>query len=695
MKEFIKLPVVAAAVLLSMTTRAQIPSSTDLGETDRYQRRDLSIARSRIVVNPFNFHTDPAGVTPSVYSNSPALPLNIGYLTAGNAEQATKGRFGREFKDVLRIGRITAGGRPAEAATFATGWYPHALSFRAAYPDGTEIEGYDFFYDENTVVRTMHLDKGGKYLLWGRIRGGASVSAGHSLVITSSDCKYAVSGGDLSLKDISFYASEEDLKNGTGKRNDAGDAGWWAVVIPGRRQADIAVSFGLLSESDRAVTDRAVKASRKNNAAKAFAARVTYWDDFLKNKIPHPADFSLESVDAMGVTPEELRLTYYKAWVLLEQNIIPPEGDVFPYYQVATGKASLWDEGHETAPFSAAWESFVGLQMYAYIDPEVSWSCLKGLLSLVDRDGMLGGESLPSRKAHSAWVLYQLSKDRESLREVYPALERYLDWRMSQPRWIYKDATPENEKDAEFVVSAIVDMEYMSLIAKELGMDDGFGQWTRKRSDFISRYKGWFWKTPQDLPTQHVDAYPERHENPGMITTGMYIPEMKGDYFDGLLGKFYAYYDTGKPFAGFTSPKYPDLDFTVYGLIENGKDVLARGLLEATLRDIVRTHGMFAESYSSDARHVYPDGVRPSIFGLASIIDFTLLKNGYMYTKGYPCAVNLYPGSETGVDGISFPGKRINIKHTAGTAVRISEPATGQSREIEVKTGEIKAICHE
>jgi hypothetical protein len=140
----------------------------------------------------------------------------------------------------------------------------------------------------------------------------------------------------------------------------------------------------------------------------------------------------------------------------------------------------------------------------------------------------------------------------------------------------------------------------------------------------------------------------------------LYINELKGDYFESLLGLFYKYYDTDKSFAGFNAPKYPDVDFTVYGLIQKDKDVLARGMIESNLRDIIRSQSIFAETYTNeDIPH--PGGVRPSIFGMAATIDFTLLKNGYMFTKGTPCLVNIYPDEKTGVSNTRYRGKYIDM----------------------------------
>lgn len=673
----------------TMFIQAQIPKSIDLKENGSYQRRDLSTIGSRIVINPYDFGKSPKETTAAVYSNTDVLPLNIGYLTVRNGYREDEKRFGREFKSVLEIRNISRDGAIRNTQNYLTEWTPYALPFSADYGNGSCIEGADFFYDDNTVVRRLKLDKSERYLLSGYIKGHVSFDRKReTILVDSRDCKYAISV--KGMKGISFYASAEDMKERKNEIANMEDARWWAFEIKGEKQINIAVAFALKTEPDEELVSN-VRTTLRNDIDKAYTAQIRYWDDFLKNKIPHPANFDLISVDNKGVTSKQLRETYYKAWVLLAQNVLKPQEEEFPYYQLVAGKASLWDEGHEAAPFSAAWESFVAMQLFAYIDVNISWSCLKGLLSLVDESGMLGGESLPSRKAHSAWVLYELSKDLKSLSEVYPAISRYLNWRLLNPRWIYTNMTPENEKDAEFVVSAIKDLEYMGLIANELGLKEDAKEWDKKKGEFVEQYKQWFWKTPQDLPCQHINHFKGRDTHPIQITTGLYVNELTSDYFESLLGLFYKYYDTDASFAGFNAPKYPDVDFTVYGLIEKGKDILARGIIEANLRDIIRAHGVYAETYTNDPEP-QPGGVRPSIFGLAAMIDFTLLKNGYMFTKGTPTAINIYPESSVGVKNIPYLGKHIDIHKDKYGTISISGSALENIKTLKLKRGEMKGL---
>jgi hypothetical protein len=621
------------AIICFSTIHAQIPTADDLREKDSLQRRDLSIAGSRIIINPFDFGSDPKKVTALSYSagNDKMMPLNAGYLTIDNDRE--RKRFGRVFNNLLKIHKeAETGGDTVRCLSVNSEWLPYALPFNAEYADGTQLSGYDFLYDENSIARTLNFNQKGKFIISGELKNGAKTEKRNgALIVRTKTCKYA----------IAFHGEGKEAF----KRLYMND-GLWRVEIANAGKFVATVTFALLDESDDVLLAR-VRSVK--NVDKAYAKRIAYYNDFLQNKIPHPLNFSINHIDAKGITADDIRLAYYKAWIFLDQDILPPEGDRYPYYQIATGKSSLWDEGHPAAPFSASWESFVGMQIYAFVNPEISWSCLKGLMSLVDADGMLGGESLPSRKAHTAWLLYKLTGDRRALEEIYPATERYLKWRMKNPRWIYGNYDNKEEKDIEFVVSVIVDMAYMNQIARTLGKTDA-KEWETARTGYIEQCRKWFWTSPQELPTSHPNAKP-RQGIPVMITGAMILPELKGDYFESLMGKFYTFYETDKSFGGFNAPKYPDMDFTIYGLLQNGKNSLARNMIECNLRDIVRAQRVFAETYDGMEKP-YPSGVRPSIFGAAAVIDFSLLKNGFIYREAKHSSVELYPDEKTGVENV-------------------------------------------
>ncbi|MDL2222275.1 hypothetical protein LJC35_06965 [Parabacteroides sp. OttesenSCG-928-N08] len=605
--------------------QAQIPSVYDLRESGKHQRRDLSIPGSRIVINPYNFGSS---LTAVEYSNRSTMPLNIAYLsTLSNDSLPLMDpilRFSRQVDDLLTI-RRAAGSFEASLKedkslplSFETEWMPHELPFFARYEGETEIKGRDFFFDSKTVVREIKFSGSDTcYYLSGKIAG--SVYDDQQTIF----CKH---------NHINYAIQINGKWKEVGYRNDA-----WYVRIDSRDYHHtpliVSIAFADKGESRQALEAR-VRTPFLVDLDDVAAANADYWHQ-LFNKVPQPIDFSFETIDPKGVSPDQLRLAYYKAWVFTSMNLLEADSELFPYPQMCTGKPSLWCEGSEAAPFSAAWESFLGIQLYAYIDPKAAWDAFKGLLSLVEEDGMLGGESLPSRKAQTAMVLYRLTGDKESLRETYPAIKRYMEWRLQITHWVYREhiASP-YRKDAEFAFSALIDMEYLQEIALLLGESKEAKEWKKREHDFLQKCYSWFWETPGSMPCQIYDLQTGKREwgHTVWVCTGLHVSDIQGKYAQSLLDRFDRDFDTDKPFGNFDIPKYPDVSYTVYGLLQRGYDRKALETIEVNLRDICRAHASFAEQYIGETFR--PDGVRPSLFGSSMVIDFVLLMNNFRYDKG-------------------------------------------------------------
>ena len=139
-----------------------------------------------------------------------------------------------------------------------------------------------------------------------------------------------------------------------------------------------------------------------------------------------------------------MRHFWFAAWIDLEMNVLPatPEtGNAFA--QLGTGKPVDVDErhaGHEecrelglAARHAAArargsrenaWESFQGMMALVEDGPEATAPTETEYGEL----GELGGESLPSRKAQTAWILYSATGDEEKLESIYEPLALHLNW---------------------------------------------------------------------------------------------------------------------------------------------------------------------------------------------------------------------------------------------------------------------------
>ncbi len=302
----------------------------------------------------------------------------------------------------------------------------------------------------------------------------------------------------------------------------------------------------------------------------------------------------------------------------------------FPYPQLATGKPALYVEGPAGAAATAAWESLLAMQHYAQLDPDTAWSAYRGLMSLVGPDGELGGEGLPSRKAQTAAVLHALTRDTEAVRNVYPALRRHLLRAEADPRWVFKDSTPAGQKDAQFVASVLIDMAHARDLAAVLGDSAEVVMWDAHRIATFADYLRWFWPTPDSGPVEMVRPGTTEDADPGNILwigCGLHLdlwPEDSPE-LSALLRRLLDTYRPERTFAGFVQPKYPDISYTVRGLLDHGHRAQARGLANCALRDVVRAH-QFAETYDGDdspSGH----GVRPSCFGAGLVIDVVWLNN--------------------------------------------------------------------
>ena len=671
--------------LAAWTGFAHPPKSADLLETDARQRRDLSLPMSRVVLNFFDFKSTNTAFR---FSTAPNLPLHAAWLSTekNDASKKAASRFSRTVPELFTLYRTdgtdfdAAVTNPAGslAVGFKTAWTPYALPFSATYANGSVVVGEDYLFDEQTALRTMRFagTPSGFYVA-GRFAGKAEVSD-DALVIRNGHIRFAVAASAKGRFEVIMPAKglrafgdpsvSEAAWGGVAAGVEPRERGWWFFRVDTDALPDGEVRFAAVfaeeAESDESSMKAAQRAVKGTRAAEARHAREAQWDQLLA-LVPEPRNTDLlQQVDAKGATAEGVRQAYYKAWVFTLQNVLPPDKKRYPYPQLAAGKPSLWDEGEARAPFSAAWESFLGIQFYAFVDPQVSWQAFKGLMSLVDAEGMLGGESLPSRKAQTAMILYQLTQDKAALAETYPALCRYLTWRMKITHWIYGDMKPDpNRKDAEFAFSAIIDMEHVAAIAEILGKPEEAAQWRTKRAAFFDQAKAWFWQTPTTPPIQNwnLSYRPNDQDNTVWVTTALYMDGLlTGDYLASTVARFDRDYDPNANFAGFFMPKYPDMSYSVYGLLKHGLTGRARGTMEAAVRDIVRAGAPFAEQYVGDDFRA--DGVRPSLFGSSMVLDFTLLMNGYKYDRGAPAAVITASGQAGGVSGLLLRGQRYDLE---------------------------------
>ncbi|WP_339287552.1 S-layer homology domain-containing protein [Paenibacillus sp. FSL E2-0201] len=580
---------------------------------------------------------------------------------------------------------IHADDRWLNSAVLSTStWRPEAMDFYGEYADGT-ITGSDLFFDRDSITRTVisNLTQGAVAVA-GEYAGSVSYdTAKNVLIIVDNDKEYtraiALPQGTIPL----FFNSESDMRLG---RNSItappSPSGYWAAVMPGQGSNAIGVGFAVGGDASAAAEAviRGKSAASLENAALSRADWKDYWDEFLA-KIPAVEDFAIRNVDTVGVTSEDVKKMYYMAWIDLDQNVLPatPERGG-SHRQIATGKPSMYTSGPHGAEASASWDSLFGMQYMAYIDPELAWESFEGMMSAVEANGALGGESLPARKAQTAWILYQVTGDKVRLEGLYDSLARHLRWSADNLRWNFGDGG-EQERDAEFVVSLIIDDGYARQIAEVLNKPADVSEWTNAAAGLTQNYKDWFF--PQEGTTLYKHWLDGSHsDDTGLtmyVSTGLHVPDLPDYYVGELIKRFQSEYNPAVQLAGLGNEalKAPDAQFMTYGLLDQGKANEASVLINAFTRDIVRTK-TFAEVYqkSSDDITAMPiaRSVYPSLFGNIHLIDNLWISNGYRMDLGVPAFVRM-PGANGGISGLTWMGKLFEV-NIDGEVIRLSGEAT-------------------
>lgn len=579
--------------------------------------------------------------------------------------------FGRP--DVLQSG-------PGE-----TVWFPHQIVTRAASVDGgVRVEGTTCLPDGATVAQRLRVLGGGQSLrLTGQFTGGAVQwdSARHVIVLQGSRFQ-AVVTLNRAARWLGVRPSSLDWLAGETSRASA--SGVWALALDGLKPGDEVIVTARFSPSRR---DSMVPAATGPQFAAALRRREADWDRRLA-AVPRPQDFTPRAVSPQGVTAADVRRTYYRAWVFLLSDTLPPMPENgFPYPQCACGKPSLWNEGAPHARPSAQWESFLAMQSLALVDPRTARAAYAGLMSLVGPDGSLNGEGLPSCHVLTAWEIYEQTGDSAWLRRVYPALKRLLLWKISDPRWIYKGSTASGQKDQQFVYHALLDIGCAGRIAQALAMPGEAEFWQAPRRTLAQGFHRWFFDTPGAANYRIYDAQTGARSGGGNAwnLSALCLPAdiLTGAERDSLLASLRSKLRPDVPFLIPGLSRFADYEDAWKGLFQDGQLAEATQLADAAMRDVTRA-GEFSEVYRQEAVPE-PDGVRPSVFGARHAIDGVLWHNGVVYDEGLP--VLLGTPQAGGVTNLRVQGLPIRVEFTpAGGSIRVTLAGPGL-RSLRLPTG--------
>lgn len=557
------------------------------------------------------------------------------------------------MNSILRTEMATSGGSATSASSVATTWYPYRIGLSATYssPSSTSVGGYDFMTDANsTIVRVVDVSSSvmNDVVLSGAITGsgGGQWIGGSSKVVLVSDAKYYYAIHVVSLSG-STLAPVELTETATIS------GGEWSYrkAFAGSGHLGVSIGFAALSEGSAVAIARATGAFSQP-VATTLSQTKSAFDGWLRD-VPAPATWGVSGITDYGVTSAQHESMYYSAWVFLLQDLVnplPENASTYPYPQVMAGKPSLWNVGSARNPGTAQWESVFGYQMLSFLMPETAWQAYLGLLSEVDSNGMIGGESLPTRLGQTAWMLYQNSGSTTHLSEAYPALKRFLDWAEDNPRWICCGHNIPEEKDIEFVTSWLFDTEFAIKIANQLGLTSDVTMWQNKRTAMLANLDGWFFK---DSDVIYGNAYPYTAippawsvGNDSFKATALSISGLTTTQLNRLKGWFMSIHRPNTTLDNFHFHKYPDVSLTIYGLLNNGGHVQAKAYTEAAVRDVVRGK-QFAEVLSPTSTGLRTDSVAPSLFTAAEIIELTWLLNGVRLDSGTPTSFTFDSSSLT------------------------------------------------
>jgi len=621
---------------------------------------------------------------------SPDVSLEMGAWGRGTYTYDVKAMTGWSGKKTFRV-LLFAVGKPGSWTTFsglrfvgtragalqlsktAFAWAPHALESSAEFSSPkAKIDSTVFLPDESAVAQVVRLAEGGPetLVLTGQFsQAKVYWDTKHNAVVIESEqysARIAIGRGARWLGTCDSWpgllagAPQTKLRSGV-----------WAVAVDGVKAGEDVIVEARFAPKGQKLPD-AVSDLSSASIAKSLKNRKADWDKRLAG-VPEPLDFDLHRVDSKGITPDAIRRMYYKAWVFLLSDTLPemPENE-YPYPQVCCGKPSLWAEGHPKSRPSAQWESMIGMQFLSWSAPETAWKSFEGMMTLVDKDGLMGGEGLPSRHAQTAWMLYTATGNAKRLKDVYPALKRMLLWKISDPRWVFKDLVAPGNKDFEFVTHALIDAGFAIRIAKVLNMPEEEKLWQGKIKALAADADKWFWDDNGSGPYEMYDANTNKrgafHSPWNLQAVALPKGLLSEAHEKSSLDLFKSMILPNAPFAGTVLCKHPSYQFTMLGAWRHGLIDDAAVMAEAIMREITMA-GEFSECYS----FTFPprtDGVIPSLFGVANIIDGTLWHSGVIVGDGLPIIAHV-PGAQ-GVSNVRLRGGHISVKFAKDDEVELS-----------------------
>ncbi|HLL78382.1 MAG TPA: hypothetical protein VKT25_02715, partial [Ktedonobacteraceae bacterium] len=547
-----------------------------------------------------------------------------------------------------------------------TEWQPHQIT-QYAHTEDFHLHTETGMADANTIVQLATVEKvtvSTPLLLMGQFfNGSVEWNEGEQTLQLRGSAVHATLAVGRKAHWGGIYPSWADWL--AGRPDPGATSGLWVLTLDGVREGEtipLAARFASIADGMNAPAAGVAALANADAIRAALGKQEADWNRRL-SQVPHPLDFQLRLLPERGVTPARIRRAYYKAWVLLLSNLLPPQPENrFAYPQMLIGKPSLWDEGAPSSRGSSQWESPYSMPYLAWVLPETAWEALLGQLSLAHGDGVIAGEGLPAVFAQTAWALYELTGDTQRLRQAYPALKRVVQWKIREPHWLYYHSTPDDMKEGLYLERALHDMVALTQIAHALALPEEEAYWKEQRAQWGAQYRRWLWASPSGPEYRYFFTTTGKRQELVRVgsSSGWGLPDdiLPPASRATLVTLYLKSCAPNIPFLTLEMGGYPRNTLYMTMLWQEGRRQEAMQLAEAGMREITSA-GEFSEGYVQDSFPPAPSGVIPDVAGAMHLIFATLWHNGLDISEGMPRCLPL--DYTAGVLNLHWNGKQGDI----------------------------------
>lgn len=584
--------------------------------------------------------------TQSLETVDPNLNLSVSSFYGVN----DKGTY-KASPQLTDFNSITVAGE--KATSVDTYWLPYMLGIDAQYRNGS-LNVSDYFINSDTIGRQIiNQTPDSVEVSIKNINNGKWSKLEDQFIFESNDSlnKYYYV--------MTFKQPYEWIES---------DSGYQLKFAAGE-DVDMALGFAT-EEQGLSYASHNSNIITSTNSNELLMETKEKWQSLLRI-VPAPTNFGFDSQQG-NVSAADHKTLYYSAWTYLLGNMMNPTSETgYQFGQQVLGKASMQTEGAPISSGNNSWESILQLQLISMVNPTFSEDALYGFLSMIDANGKLDGEVLPTRLAQTIWITYNSAGNIDFLQNTYPSLKRFMEYKSENLHWIWGSTNVEDEIDSEFVISWLFDATYMQKIAAELGYDEEVQYWASIYNQLLGKYYEFFFVDPSSYEAHgafpsgsngvRTDGHPadkssrgiwQRYytdhynydgsnmhnnvrgnlpENVHMILSALVIKDLEPEYLDRLLDLFGDVYAPNLTLSGFTNYKYGPNSLMMYGLLQRGmydefNTLLANDLEKAF--DVWTFCELF--NYNSDE----PQGTLPTSFSTNLIIENTIMLNGVTYYEG-------------------------------------------------------------